>query len=330
MYLFHISRYPHLTALLWDELLYHQDKRVGRAALLVTIATLYAVHCVPADQGKRADVFSRALSAVFPWVAASHRNVRVIAQVAVQRMWYCCVSEGLLWVLKDNAIIEPCLALIKAANDTLAEKIRLLEYYFFFDFNPIRDLSIETVYHTIPKHSGITQEEWVQPGEFQRSDLGKTVWIGSDDVQKSGRIPLYNKDRRLANFQPVPYDNKEKFAVHLERRIREERKPSSKVADSGIKLAEQGTANAVLNVQKKMIAWKIVPPEDVMMADLQQQRMLALQKSSGGNLVVVASLIDKAPNLGGLCRTSEIFGVRKLVLGSTEIMKDQNFKVSFL
>ncbi|KAK3700694.1 hypothetical protein QZH41_015635 [Actinostola sp. cb2023] len=54
--------------------------------------------------------------------------------------------------------------------------------------------------------------------------------------------------------------------------------------------------------------------------------MLALQKSSGGNLIVVASLIDKAPNLGGLCRTSEIFGVRKLVLGSNEMLKDQNFK----
>lgn len=289
---------------------------------------LYAVHCVPADEGKRADVFSRALTAVFPWVTASHRNVRVIAQAAVQRMWYCCVSEDLLWVLKDNAIIEPCLALIKAANDTLAEKIRLLEYYFFFDFNPIRDLSIETIYYTIPKHSGITQEEWIEPDEFQRSDLGKTVWVEPDEVQQSDRIPLYNKDRRLANFQTLPYNNKEKFGVHLERRIREERKPSLKAAASKIKPSDEGPNNAVLNVQKKMIAWKIVPPEEVMMADLQQQRMVALQKSSGGDLVVVASLIDKAPNLGGLCRTSEIFGVRKLVIGSAEIMKDHNFKVS--
>ena len=42
-------------------------------------------------------------------------------------------------------------------------------------------------------------------------------------------------------------------------------------------------------------------------------------------MVVVASLIDKAPNLGGLCRTCEILGVGSLVLASKAVVKDKDF-----
>ena len=41
--------------------------------------------------------------------------------------------------------------------------------------------------------------------------------------------------------------------------------------------------------------------------------------------MVVASLIDKAPNLGGLCRTCEILGVGSLVIPSMAVVKDKEF-----
>ncbi|TKR92294.1 hypothetical protein L596_006977 [Steinernema carpocapsae] len=44
------------------------------------------------------------------------------------------------------------------------------------------------------------------------------------------------------------------------------------------------------------------------------------------SLIVIASLIDKAQNLGGLARTSEIFGVKKLVVANSDITKNQDFK----
>jgi tRNA guanosine-2'-O-methyltransferase len=45
-----------------------------------------------------------------------------------------------------------------------------------------------------------------------------------------------------------------------------------------------------------------------------------------GGLVVVASLIDKAPNLGGLSRTCEIFGASELIIGNTKIVDDPSFQ----
>lgn len=40
---------------------------------------------------------------------------------------------------------------------------------------------------------------------------------------------------------------------------------------------------------------------------------------------MVATLVDKAANLGGLCRSCEAFGVRELVVSSLAVLQDQSF-----
>ncbi|ESN96284.1 hypothetical protein HELRODRAFT_68048 [Helobdella robusta] len=44
------------------------------------------------------------------------------------------------------------------------------------------------------------------------------------------------------------------------------------------------------------------------------------------DLIVVASLVESIPNLGGLCRTCEIFGIKRLVLGSLKVTSDVGFE----
>ena len=43
------------------------------------------------------------------------------------------------------------------------------------------------------------------------------------------------------------------------------------------------------------------------------------------DLIMVASLIDRAPNLGGLSRTCEIFGAGKLILNNKKVINDKDF-----
>ncbi|CRG95798.1 rRNA (adenosine-2'-O-)-methyltransferase, putative [Plasmodium gallinaceum] len=50
------------------------------------------------------------------------------------------------------------------------------------------------------------------------------------------------------------------------------------------------------------------------------------QKKKKNDLIVIASLIDKVPNLAGLCRTCEIFNVKKLFLDNVNIIKDYQFQ----
>lgn len=50
-----------------------------------------------------------------------------------------------------------------------------------------------------------------------------------------------------------------------------------------------------------------------------------LQKKRS-ELIVVASLISKAPNLGGLARTCEIFGVENFFVSSLKLTENSEFK----
>lgn len=60
------------------------------------------------------------------------------------------------------------------------------------------------------------------------------------------------------------------------------------------------------NAQKKMMPWKSLSGE-----------------KSG--LVVVASLVERVPNLGGIARTCEIFGAKQLVISNIEHVKNKEF-----
>lgn len=49
-------------------------------------------------------------------------------------------------------------------------------------------------------------------------------------------------------------------------------------------------------------------------------------KIKNGNLIIVASLIDRAPNLGGLSRTCEVFGVEQYVINNIQFMKNKEYQ----
>ena len=77
-----------------------------------------------------------------------------------------------------------------------------------------------------------------------------------------------------------------------------------------------------MNIQKKPTPWTAMMTDKDLVFD---DRKSVTKSQAHEGLVVVASLIDKAPNLGGLCRTCEILGVGALVIGNKNIVKDKEF-----
>ncbi|XP_014442301.1 probable methyltransferase TARBP1 [Tupaia chinensis] len=78
------------------------------------------------------------------------------------------------------------------------------------------------------------------------------------------------------------------------------------------------------DVQKKVIPWEnSVPDAD---SELPPQGRAARLRKSVSRLIVVASLTDKATNLGGLCRTCEVFGASALVVGNLQCVHDRQFQ----
>ncbi|CAG4999412.1 unnamed protein product [Parnassius apollo] len=71
-------------------------------------------------------------------------------------------------------------------------------------------------------------------------------------------------------------------------------------------------------LQKKYVPWKNMT--DINIYEVKDKKI------NRGELIVVASLIDKLPNLGGLARTSEVFGVRTYVVDSLRHLQDKQFQ----
>jgi tRNA guanosine-2'-O-methyltransferase len=75
-------------------------------------------------------------------------------------------------------------------------------------------------------------------------------------------------------------------------------------------------------LQKKVTPWESML--DASMLGLERNEHIQTQKSEG--LIVFASMIEKLPNLGGLARTSEIFGAERIVLPNLNVLQSQQFK----
>lgn len=77
------------------------------------------------------------------------------------------------------------------------------------------------------------------------------------------------------------------------------------------------------NVQRKIVPLRQLFPEWQQL-ELEEQSTVKVQARSG--LVVVASLLSKEANLGGLARTCEIFGAQELVLANLKTIETREFQ----
>ena len=79
----------------------------------------------------------------------------------------------------------------------------------------------------------------------------------------------------------------------------------------------------LIDIQKKIMPWRVLPSTDdvILQSELDKKK-----DSKTSQLVLCAVLVDKIPNLGGLCRTAEIFGVGTLIVGSHRYVEDKGFK----
>ena len=95
-----------------------------------------------------------------------------------------------------------------------------------------------------------------------------------------------------------------------------------KVNNSKKETRVEGNDGTTMNIQKKVTPWTwSLSDTDLGLVTSSRHS----HKRAHPHLLVVASLIDKTPNLGGLCRTCEIFGAGGLVLGNKHVLQDKEF-----
>ncbi|GFR26875.1 probable methyltransferase TARBP1 [Trichonephila clavata] len=135
--------------------------------------------------------------------------------------------------------------------------------------------------------------------EFTRlCNLTPEEWIKPVWFKNILHFPIFNKDDQLKKSVPTSWSSKT-------------------TTENSI------TDNTSLdyNFQKK-----IIPVKDILEGGNNQDIYFEEKQICKDGLIVVASLIDRIPNLGGLCRTCEVFGVSEFVIATLQYTQDKQFQ----
>ncbi|KAI8390273.1 hypothetical protein BD560DRAFT_362076 [Blakeslea trispora] len=130
----------------------------------------------------------------------------------------------------------------------------------------------------------------------------------------------FDKSFIRINPSPVercPFDNPARHSVYTSA------DPSELIAIQDE--TEQQQVNTESSITEDVFQKKIMPWEMMLETDMDLTKHLVQQKRKRNDLIVVASLIDRLPNLAGLCRTCEIFNASTLIVPSLKIKEDIGF-----
>lgn len=151
---------------------------------------------------------------------------------------------------------------------------------------------VQTIFYILPRLSGLIEDEWIAIGKFTRFT----------DIPLDAGFQWCLSTTQLCELKPGDWSQQ----------------------DVGSNSGEADNQSEWTDVQKKIIPWKNHVP-DLDLELVFQDRAAKLGKSIS-RLIVVASLIDKPTNLGGLCRTCEVFGAAALVMGNLQCVRDKQFQ----
>ncbi|XP_012945987.2 probable methyltransferase TARBP1 [Aplysia californica] len=284
-----IIAFPSRVSTVWDVFKQYENKRSVCLCSLFLVLSHLGVFLPVTVQ---AQYYIQAFTCVIPWTMAHHYNTRIFAQTTMMRMWQQCQTLGLADVLEKFSVVQASLDFLCNNGNASNTSVKLIRNYMYCGLNPLRDYSMETIFHTLPRLASLADDEWVLPQQFVQWDK---AW---EDVEKH-HLPLGNSSGELAQCKEGPW----RMKAHVENE-------------------EDISESADGDVQKKIMPWRQMSPDQETEAELASQR----RKKAEGGVIVVTSLIDKIPNLGGLCRTSEIFGVSEFVIGNLTHLGDKMFQ----
>ncbi|XP_015438417.1 PREDICTED: uncharacterized protein LOC107193477 [Dufourea novaeangliae] len=175
---------------------------------------------------------------------------------------------------------------------------RIQNDFYFCTFDALQDYSLQTIYFELPRLTDMDPSEWISPDVFKALNFKES---------SNHPLSLHNVNSLLS----------EKTSNLM--------KSTADSESSGkgfeVKLEE------LSNIQKKIIPAVSVKlsPNDIFSTireSISYKRVLSDEEG----IIVVACLIDRIPNLGGLARTCEIFNVKELVLANLNQIKDKEFQ----
>ncbi|XP_078085623.1 tRNA (guanosine(18)-2'-O)-methyltransferase TARBP1 isoform X2 [Mustelus asterias] len=292
-----LQKYPEFIDSFWQCFSYNPEST--KTSICTFLAVLVHINVILKNTSKKDQYLKKALSVILPWCLNHNFSVRLYALLALQQVWEACLlskleSKELQFMAP---IIESCLEQVghqQITGNAGKNWQRIQDHFFFGKFQPLEDYSLETIFYIFPSLSDVIEDEWIPAWKFNRV---------VDLHSSSSSIKVFNPRNPICDVKLIDWIQR----------------------DKGYDPAEVDQDTEWTDVQKKIMPWKnSIPDQDLEL--MCQERTTKFGKSSNSSLIIVASLIDKPTNLGGLCRTCEIFGASALVVNNVHCVNDKQFQ----
>ncbi|KAF6073710.1 TAR (HIV-1) RNA binding protein 1 [Phyllostomus discolor] len=288
-----LHKFPQFFPKFWDCFSYGEEHL--KTSICTFLSVLSHFDIITQNIPEKKPPLKRALAVVLRWGLSHNFSVRLYALVALKKIWGMCKT----WQVEDvdavTPVIESSLSQVEnmhGAGNAKRNWQRIQDHFFFAAFHPLEDYCLETIFYILPRLSGLIEDEWIPIDKFTRFT----------DLPPAAGLQGYLCATQLRDLRPGDWAQQ----------------------DTGSNSGEADSPSEWTDVQKKVIPWKNNVP-DLDLELVFQDRASRLGKCTG-SLIVVASLIDKPTNLGGLCRTCEVFGASALVVGSLQCVHDRQFQ----
>ncbi|XP_042636578.1 probable methyltransferase TARBP1 [Orycteropus afer afer] len=288
-----LHKFPQFLPKFWDCFSYGEEK--FKTSICTFLSVLSHLDIIIQNIPEKKFTLKQALIIVLQWCFNHNFSIRLYALLALKKIWNMCKTSYVKEFVVLSSVIESSLNQVENMHGTGNAKKnwqRIQEHFFFAKFHPLKDYCLETIFYILPRLSGLIEDEWIAIDKFTRFT----------DIPLDAGFQWYLSQTQLCELKPGDWSQQ----------------------DIGSNSGEGDNQSEWTDVQKKIIPWKNNVPD--LELELEFQDRAAKLGKSIGRLIVVGSLIDKPTNLGGLCRTCEIFGASVLVVGNLHYISDKQFQ----
>ncbi|XP_070257404.1 LOW QUALITY PROTEIN: probable methyltransferase TARBP1 [Myotis yumanensis] len=288
-----LHKFPQFLPKFWD--CFSCGEEHLKTSICTFLSVLSHLDIITQNLPEKRPALKQALVIALQWGFSHNFSVRLYALVALNKAWGMCKTLQMGELDALASVIESSLSQVEStpgAGNAKRNWQRIQDHFFFAAFHPLQDYCLETIFHILPRLAGLVEDEWIAIDKFAKFT----------DLPSGAGAHRYLSATQLRELRPGDWAQQ----------------------DAGSHSGEADNQSQWTDVQKKVIPWRHAAPD----ADLElafQDHAAKLGKAIS-RLIVVASLIDKPTNLGGLCRTCEVFGAAALVVGSLQCVSDKQFQ----
>jgi len=275
-------------SMLWQQLeIASQTKSLGAVPSFITVIVNLA--CLP---NASATLWEQTILEVSPWSMAQQFGLRMVAQMAIEKLWRTGIRHH-SHLLPKYQVLYNCISKSLECSDHDKSMKNLKEDFYLAVFDPVSHFTLEDIFQHFPRLCGLLEDEVIPDQLFSLFAVNYTRSVAALSYLSDmmGKEPS-----SLASCAPTKLT------------------PKNPQTNTTEKSAE--------NIQRKITPWKSMNIETSVE---DSQRFSKSKVREYEDLIMIASLVDRLPNLGGLCRTCEIFGVGRMTIPSAAVLKEKDF-----